>query len=158
MEARIRLSEALESIQETEELMALALVGLSERQVAFAIMLHDMPAGVRLHILNILPRCSYEKIMWYFYFIEESRILHDPKGYFSTTMTKRVLGTIKHKMGGIDANGSNTNCHVCKEPFMEEGEDVVWKECKAHIMHTECFQVEVLEGRNPLWGYCSCVA
>ena len=150
MEARRKLSKDLENLEEIEELIALVLLAWSERRFAFSIMLHDMPVEVRLRVLDFLPFSWYGEILWYFYYIDKNRSLHDPKGYFSTTMTGRALG--------IYPNGSKKNCYVCEEPFKEEGEDIVWKECKVHLMHTKCFQGEVLKDRNPLWGHCSCVA
>lgn len=157
MEARVKLREALAPILETDEVMALTLVGLSHRQIAFAIMLHDMPAGTRLRILDILPSDAYQIIIGYFSYIERLRSTHDPKGYFSPTITKSLLlDATGHHIPRIYSDGSSNHCYLCNKGFMEEGEDVVWKECKGHIMHMACFKVKVMEGINPLWGHCGC--
>ncbi|EXL38947.1 hypothetical protein FOCG_18427 [Fusarium oxysporum f. sp. radicis-lycopersici 26381] len=117
--------------------------------------IHDSPQHIRLWALQQFDEKSRRTIIDLMSDIERQKENNDPKSALPTIMTdslvrERVVGT--------------GTCVVCEDGFCSENkknpvdvEDVVWKDCGAHLMHLECLRRQVLEGKMPLKGLCTCI-
>ncbi|KAH7228517.1 uncharacterized protein BKA55DRAFT_524104 [Fusarium redolens] len=152
---RVRVYHRLLEISIDENLCnALNVVYASDITI-LATTIHDSPQHIRLWALQQLDEKFRRTIIELMSDIERHKENNDPKSALPTIMTdslarERVVGT--------------RTCFVCEDGFCSENkknpvdvEDVVWKDCGAHLMHLECFRRQVLEGKMPLKGLCACI-
>ncbi|KAM5526511.1 hypothetical protein FOXYSP1_21079 [Fusarium oxysporum f. sp. phaseoli] len=152
---RVRVYHRLLEIDIDEKLCnALNVVYASDITI-LATTIHDSPQHIRLWALQQLDEKFRRTIIELMSDIERQKEKNDPKSALPTIMTdslarERVVGT--------------GTCVVCEDGFCSENkkspvdvEDVVWKDCGAHLMHLECFRRQVLEGKMPLKGLCTCI-
>ncbi|TVY62461.1 hypothetical protein Focb16_v004227 [Fusarium oxysporum f. sp. cubense] len=153
--SRVRVYHRLLEIDIDENLCnALNIVYASDITI-LATTIHDSPQHIRLWALQQLDEKFKRTIIELMSDIERQKENNDPKSALPTIMTdslarERVVGT--------------RTCFVCEDGFCSENmknpvdvEDVVWKDCGAHLMHLECFRRQVLEGKMPLKGLCACI-
>ncbi|KAG7404152.1 hypothetical protein Forpe1208_v015990 [Fusarium oxysporum f. sp. rapae] len=152
---RVRVYHRLLEIDIDENLCnALNVVYASDITI-LATTIHDSPQHIRLWALQQLDEKFRRTIIDLMSDIERQKENNDPKSALPTIMTdslarERVVGT--------------RTCVVCEDGFCSENkknpvdvEDVVWKDCGAHLMHLECFRRQVLEDKMPLKGLCACI-
>ncbi|KAK2686074.1 hypothetical protein QWA68_015244 [Fusarium oxysporum] len=152
---RVRVYHRLLEIDIDENLCnALNAVYTSDITI-LATTIHDSPQRIRLWALQQLDEKFRRTIIDLMSDIERQKGNNDPKSALPTIMTdslarERVVGT--------------RTCVECEDGFCSENkktpvdvEDVVWKDCGAHLMHLECFRRQVLKGKMPLKGLCACI-
>ncbi|KAK2134165.1 hypothetical protein NOF04DRAFT_1236964 [Fusarium oxysporum II5] len=117
--------------------------------------IHDSPQHIRLWALQQFDEKFRRTIIDLMSDIERQKENNDPKSALPTIMTDSLVRE--------RAVGTRT-CVVCEDGFCSESkknpvdvEHVVWKDCGAHLMHLECFRRQVLEGKMPLKGLCTCI-
>ncbi|KAH7184121.1 hypothetical protein DER44DRAFT_817041 [Fusarium oxysporum] len=95
--------------------------------------IHDSPQHIRRTIIDLMSD------------IERQKENNDPKSALPTIMTDSLVS--ERGYGFCSENKKNP----------VDVEDVVWKDCGAHLMHLECLRRQVLEGNMPLKGLCTCI-
>ncbi|KAG8664954.1 uncharacterized protein FPOAC1_012931 [Fusarium poae] len=122
--------------------------------MTLAKVIHDSPQHVRLWALNMLDTEFRRTIIDIMSDMETNRGHFDPVGALPNIVTDSLL----HEFGM-----TKTSCVVCEGGFCRrkknpvDVEEVVWKDCRLHLMHLQCFRDKVSEGKIPGKGFCKCV-
>lgn len=112
--------------------------------IAFAI--NDMPEAFRMKVIKQFKyehSITVENILTN---IQIYRKKYDAKSVFPVVATDAFLRTLP---------ASAQRCNFCSRRF-QILEDMHWKYCKKHAIHSRCLRNLWLSHENPLYGPCDC--
>ena len=113
-----------------------------------AVALHDSTEEIRLMAFSQLDDKMCEDLLGHLSDLGIHKERYDPHSLFPSVVTRRTLRVL--------LQGKIVVCHLCKSRF-SDGQEVVWKNCKNHLMHRSCFTSNVKMGELPLVGPCACL-
>ncbi|OBS17147.1 hypothetical protein FPOA_12324 [Fusarium poae] len=117
--------------------------------------IHDSPQRIRLWVLGMMDTEFRRTIIDLMSDMETKIGDYDPVGALPNIMTDSLAR---------EPFGKLKTCVVCEGGFCSANkespvdvEEVVWKDCRIHLMHLECFRKKVSKGEVPVKGFCECV-
>ncbi|KAH6883949.1 hypothetical protein B0T10DRAFT_580091 [Thelonectria olida] len=116
-----------------------------------AVVLTDAKEWARMKALAQLKnRCKVD----YASCIDIMDQLQTEKEYFDPYLVFPCVATDRQFAAHSDRDRV---CRICHGKF-EEGCEIVWKGCKKHAFHEDCFAESLIPGReNPMYSFCTCI-
>ncbi|KAJ0137454.1 Uncharacterized protein HZ326_19574 [Fusarium oxysporum f. sp. albedinis] len=113
----------------------------------FALAINDMPELYRFKAVSLLNFGLDIAVGEIITMIQCNRIKYDPKSMFPIVVTDGFLDTLPKQA---------YSCYICYQLF-HNYENIIWKSCGKHAMHSYCLRDLLQANELPLVGPCECI-
>lgn len=113
-----------------------------------ALAINDMPEIYRYQAVNSLNAWRAKGIREIISTIQSKRVKYDPKSVFPIVVTHDFLKTLPDQA---------RKCYACRIGF-EDYENIIWKSCGKHTLHSYCLRELLQANELPLVGPCGCTS
>lgn len=112
----------------------------------FTLAINDTPEIFRHTAIHQLDPYNTLAIKEIIKIIHLDNSKYDPNSVFPIVSTKEFIQSLPD---------SARDCNICRAPF-KDFEDIIWKSCKKHVLHTYCLRQLLEANEVPIYGPCGC--
>ncbi|KAJ3454360.1 hypothetical protein MRS44_018254 [Fusarium solani] len=158
---RVKIYQILQKCTDLDDFYNILNEAHKSGEMTLAQVLHVSPPTMRFKALEQLKPEWGKRLIRMITDIEHEKEHEDPRCLLPTVVTELFLDTLS--ISNANMRGKDILCVICNRGFCEKNvekvdiEEVIWKDCGNHLMHTECFRSKVRKGGMPHAGLCPCV-